>query len=78
MNARGQQAPVFPYCRDAIIGVFTPDGNAVMLHARTDSLVWFARQLAHQPFDFEILDPPGLRDALSEQAVRLQRLAAKK
>ncbi|PAU75529.1 helix-turn-helix transcriptional regulator [Halomonas salipaludis] len=60
------------------IGVFTPDGSAVMLHARTDSLDWFARQLAHQPFDFEILDPPGLRDALSEQAVRLQRMAAKK
>ena len=60
------------------IGVFTPDGNAVMLHARTDSLAWFARQLAHQPFDFEILDPPELCDALSAQAVRLQRLAARK
>ncbi|EWH00190.1 helix-turn-helix transcriptional regulator [Halomonas sp. BC04] len=59
------------------IGVFTPEGNAVMLHARTDSLAWFARQLAHQPYDFEILDPPGLCDALSEQADRLQRLAAK-
>ncbi|MFQ3786297.1 helix-turn-helix transcriptional regulator [Halomonas sp. A29] len=60
------------------IGVFTPDGNAVMLHARTDSLVWFARQLAHQPFDFEILDPPELRDALLGQAARLQRQAERK
>ncbi|WP_010629821.1 YafY family protein [Halomonas sp. KM-1] len=57
------------------IGVFTPDGNAVLLHARTDSLTWFARQLAHQPYDFEILDPPALCDALVQQAVRLQRLA---
>ncbi|KPQ19942.1 helix-turn-helix transcriptional regulator [Halomonas sp. hl-4] len=60
------------------IGVFTPEGNGVMLHARTDCLTWFARQLAHQPFDFEIIDPPGLRAALSEQAARLQRLAAEK
>ncbi|EPC03066.1 transcriptional regulator [Litchfieldella anticariensis FP35 = DSM 16096] len=60
------------------IGVFTPDGSEVMLHAHTDSLAWFARQLARQPFDFEILDPPGLRDALSEQATRLQRLAERK
>ncbi|MBD3897288.1 YafY family transcriptional regulator [Halomonas sp. ML-15] len=60
------------------IGVFTPDGDAVVLHARTDSLAWFARQLAHQPYDFEILDPPELCDALSAQAVRLQRLAARK
>lgn len=57
------------------IGVFTPDGNAVMLHARTDSLAWFARQLAHQPYDFEILAPPELCDALAQQADRLQRLA---
>ncbi|MGQ4878658.1 helix-turn-helix transcriptional regulator [Billgrantia sp. LNSP4103-1] len=60
------------------IGVFTPDGSAVILHARTDSLTWFARQLAHQPFDFDILDPPELCDALLAQAARLQRLAARK
>ncbi|SDL83588.1 transcriptional regulator [Franzmannia pantelleriensis] len=59
------------------IGVFTPDENGVMLYARTDSLSWFARQLAHQPFDFEILAPLELRAALSAQAERLHRLASR-
>lgn len=59
------------------IGVFTPDENAVLLHARTDSLTWFSRQLAHQPFDFDVIEPPALRDALSQQAARLNRLATK-
>ncbi|MDX5434879.1 MAG: YafY family transcriptional regulator [Halomonas sp.] len=60
------------------IGVFTPDESGVMLHARTDSLSWFARQLAHQPYGFEILAPPELCDALAQQAARLQRLAERK
>lgn len=57
------------------IGMFTPDGSAVLLHARTDSLTWFAHQLARQPYDFEILYPPELCSALAQQAARLQRLA---
>lgn len=57
------------------IGMFTPDGNAVMLHARTDSLAWFARQLARQPFDFSIRQPAELREALRTHATRLMALA---
>ncbi|MDI5935699.1 WYL domain-containing protein [Halomonas kalidii] len=45
------------------------------LHTRTDSLAWFARQLARLPFDFEVIQPAALRDELRRQAARLQRLA---
>jgi len=57
------------------IGVFTPEGEAVRLSARTDDLDWFARELARLPFDFAILTPPALRAALRRQGERLVRLA---
>ena len=57
------------------IGVFTPEGEAVRLSARTDDLNWFARELARLPFDFAILTPPALRAALRRQGERLVRLA---
>jgi predicted DNA-binding transcriptional regulator YafY len=58
------------------IGVFTPEGDAVRLSARTDDLDWFARELARLPFDFTVLKPAGLREALRRQSARLRRLAS--
>lgn len=57
------------------IGMLSPVEGGVALHARTDSLAWFARQLARLPFDFEVIQPAALRDELRHQAARLQRLA---
>ncbi|TDR47591.1 transcriptional regulator [Tahibacter aquaticus] len=57
------------------IGVFEARDDGVLLRTRTDSLEWFARQLARLPFDFEILLPDELRDALATQAQRLVRAA---
>jgi predicted DNA-binding transcriptional regulator YafY len=57
------------------IGVFTPEGKTVRLSAQTDDLDWFARELARLPFDFEVLKPPTLREAVDRQGARLRRLA---
>jgi predicted DNA-binding transcriptional regulator YafY len=57
------------------IGVFTPEAGGVRLSARTDDLDWFARELARVPFDFEVLSPAALREAVRRQAARLRRLA---
>lgn len=57
------------------IGVFRPDGDAVRLSAQADDLDWFARELARLPFDFQVLTPPALRDAVRRQGARLRRLA---
>ena len=57
------------------IGVFTPEGDAVRLSARTDDLDWFARELARLPFDFTVLSPPALRETVGRLAARLRRLA---
>jgi predicted DNA-binding transcriptional regulator YafY len=48
----------------------------VRLSARTDDLDWFARELARLPFDFTVLKPAGLREALRRQSARLRRLAS--
>ncbi len=55
--------------------MLSPVEGGVALHTRTDSLAWFARQLARLPFDFEVIQPAALRDELRRQAARLQRLA---
>ena len=57
------------------IGVFTPEGDAVRLSTQADDLDWFARELARLPFDFAVLAPPALRDAIRRQGARLRRLA---
>ena len=57
------------------IGVFRPVSTAVMLYGQADDLHWFARQLAQASFDFEVLEPPALRDAIRDSAQRLLRLA---
>jgi predicted DNA-binding transcriptional regulator YafY len=57
------------------IGVFAPEGDAVRLSAQADDLDWFARELARLPFDFTVLRPASLRDAVRRQGIRLRRLA---
>jgi predicted DNA-binding transcriptional regulator YafY len=58
------------------IGLFEAADDGVLLHARTDDLAWFARQLARVPFDFEIRTPQRLRTELLAHVARLQKMAA--
>jgi len=53
------------------IGVFRPVEDAVMLYSQADDLPWFARQLARVSFDFEVLEPPELRNAVTACGQRL-------
>ena len=57
------------------IGLLAPAADHVLLHGQTDDLPWYARQLARLPFDFAVIDPPPLREALQALAARLARLA---
>jgi predicted DNA-binding transcriptional regulator YafY len=56
-------------------GLLEPAEDGVLLRTSADSLSWFARQLAGLPFDFEINNPPALRDELRQRAKRLHALA---
>ncbi|HEX7046284.1 MAG TPA: YafY family protein [Gammaproteobacteria bacterium] len=59
------------------LGLFEPCEEGVLLRAKTDSIAWFARQLARLSFPFEIREPTELRAALREHAsVLLQQLQA--
>ncbi|MHB8425998.1 MAG: helix-turn-helix transcriptional regulator [Gammaproteobacteria bacterium] len=58
------------------IGLYEPSGDGMLLRSSTDSLDWFARQLAKLPFAFEIRRPAELRDAVRIHAERLLRLTA--
>ncbi len=58
------------------IGLYEPSDAGVLLRSSTDSLDWFARQLAKLPFAFKILRPAELRDAVRIQAERLLQLTA--
>ncbi|HEY8904442.1 MAG TPA: YafY family protein [Rhodoferax sp.] len=53
------------------IGVFRPVEDAVMLYSQADDLLWFARQLARVSFDFEVLEPPELLEAITACARHL-------
>ena len=57
------------------IGVFAPEGNTVRLSGHTDDFDWYARELARLPFDFEVVSPPALREAVKQLGARLRRLA---
>ena len=57
------------------IGVFAPEGDAVRLTAQADDLDWFARELARLPFDFTVLSPAALREAVRRHSARLRRLS---
>jgi predicted DNA-binding transcriptional regulator YafY len=56
-------------------GVFEESAGGVVIHAQSDELEWFARQLAGMPFDFEIRHPPELHAAVGECVRRLLRCA---
>lgn len=59
-------------------GLLEAEGeDRVRLRSQTDNLDWYARELARLPFEFEILDPPELRDALRRLAAQLQTRAAR-
>jgi len=59
------------------IGLFVPSSeNSVMLHSQADDLHWYARQLAGLPFDFKVLTPAPLRQAIRDVATHLRKLAA--
>jgi predicted DNA-binding transcriptional regulator YafY len=60
----------------ASIGLFDACDAGVLLRARTDSIDWFARQLARLPCSFEIREPPELRHAVRRCAERLLTLSA--
>lgn len=57
------------------LGLFEACDGGVRLRSRTDSIDWYARQLARVSFGFEIREPVTLRDALCRHAERLLRLA---
>jgi predicted DNA-binding transcriptional regulator YafY len=54
-------------------GVFEEGVDGVTIHAQSDELDWFARQLAGMPFDFEIRQPRELHAAVGECVRRLLR-----
>ncbi|HET7921433.1 MAG TPA: YafY family protein [Gammaproteobacteria bacterium] len=58
------------------IGLFEPRDDGIMLRSRTDSLDWFARQLARLPFEFEIRQPLELRETVRDCAEKLLRQVA--
>ncbi|MFC5549772.1 helix-turn-helix transcriptional regulator [Massilia aerilata] len=54
-------------------GVLEETAEGVLIHAQSDELDWFARQLAGMPFDFEIRQPPELHAAVADCVRRLLR-----
>jgi predicted DNA-binding transcriptional regulator YafY len=54
-------------------GVLEETAEGVVVHAQSDELDWFARQLAGMPFDFEIRRPPELHAAVGDCVRRLLR-----
>jgi predicted DNA-binding transcriptional regulator YafY len=54
-------------------GVLEETTEGVVVHAQSDELDWFARQLAGMPFDFEIRQPPELHAAVGDCVRRLLR-----
>ncbi|MDQ8021491.1 MAG: YafY family protein [Moraxellaceae bacterium] len=55
------------------IGLLLPHDEGILLEARTESLTWFARQLARLPFAFTVLEPASLREAVRAHAQGLLR-----
>ena len=58
------------------VAVFEQTEDGVAMHCQADEIAWLARQLASLPFDFEIRQPPALREAVRECARKLLRLSA--
>lgn len=62
----------------AELGTLEPFGTHkqhVLLRSQVDDLHWFARELASQPFRFEIRKPRALNAAMSQLATHLQSAA---
>jgi predicted DNA-binding transcriptional regulator YafY len=57
------------------VGTLEWTGEGVLLRAQADNLDWIARELARLPFDFRLLSPAALRDAVERCSQRLARLA---
>lgn len=57
------------------MGLLQPLADGVLLHSQVDDVHWLARELARLPFDFEVQQPPALREALHTLATRLHGLA---
>ena len=49
--------------------------DGLLLSSRTDSCLHLAQWLSQLPFDFSILEPPELKQALKQQAERLMNIA---
>ncbi len=56
-------------------GLLIPEANGVRLLGQTDSLTWFARELARLPFDFVVIESTGLREELNCLGQRLQAIS---
>ncbi|WP_246840535.1 YafY family protein [Lacimicrobium sp. SS2-24] len=61
----------------SMAAMLAPQEQGLLLETRTDSTSWFALWLSQLPFDFSILEPPALQQALSQQAARLAAIASK-
>ena len=57
------------------LGLFESHEGGVLLRSQTDSIDWYARQLARLPFAFEIRAPLELGHALQNHAQQLLRMA---
>jgi predicted DNA-binding transcriptional regulator YafY len=52
-----------------------PQADGLLLNTRTDSCYCLAQWLSQLPFDFSIIEPPELKQALKQQAARLMNIA---
>jgi predicted DNA-binding transcriptional regulator YafY len=57
------------------VAVLEPGRDGTILRVGADELDWIARYLARLPFRFEVIEPEGLRAALSAVADRLMAAA---
>lgn len=56
------------------LGILELMAGTTRLLAQTDDLEWFARRLGALPFDFTVIRPAALRDAVKRGGRRMQRL----
>lgn len=61
----------------ATAAMLKPQPEGLLLSSRTDSAYCFALWLSQLPFDFTVLAPVELKQALQQQAARLLQIAAR-
>ncbi|SNY44981.1 Predicted DNA-binding transcriptional regulator YafY, contains an HTH and WYL domains [Arsukibacterium tuosuense] len=59
----------------AMAGMLKPQNGGLLLNSRTDSSDCFALWLSQLPFDFSIIQPPELKQALKRHADKLMQFA---